>query len=77
MTLGTSRPRNWGKESQKIALSMLLTKRRVAYKIKAKNQPHLIKADLHRELFLAPSHNGITLPFNESFAILTNPQRGV
>jgi len=34
MALGTSRPRNWGKETQSIALSILLEREHVAYQVR-------------------------------------------
>lgn len=64
MALGTSRPRNWGKESQQIALEILMEHRNVAFKVK------------RGVLFLAPSRNGVTLPFVESVASLLNTRRG-
>ena len=68
MTLGTSRPRNWGKESQQIALDMLIKRRRVAYRTQS--------AGDHLTLWLTPSHGGITLPYTESVADLVNVRRG-
>jgi hypothetical protein len=68
MALGNSRPRNWGKDFQMIALHDVLKRRRVAYQIK--------KSGKLLELWLTPSHNGVTLPFVQSFARLVNVRRG-
>lgn len=64
MALGTSRPRNWGKESQQIALEILMKRRNVAFKV------------VKGVLFLTPSKNGISLPFIESVASMVNTRRG-
>lgn len=68
MTLGTSRPRNWGKEAQEIALSLLLERQRVAYRVKPRGR--LL------ELWLAPSNKGVTLPFVNTVASLVQVRRG-
>lgn len=69
MTLGTSRPRNWGREAQECALSLMLSRRRVAYQVKPRGR--LL------ELWLTPSHGGVTLPFMETVASLVNVRRGL
>lgn len=69
MALGTNRTRNWGREAQEIALALLLKHRRVAYQVKPRGT--LL------ELWLTPSHNGLTLPFTETVASLVNVRRGL
>lgn len=56
MALGNSRPRNWGKEAQQIALEVLCKHRKVAYKVTA------LKNDC-KELSLAASNGAVTLPY--------------
>lgn len=75
MALGSSRPRSWGKEAQQIALDMALKQARVAYQARPAKRVH---GGLRRfVLWLAPSHNGITLPFSfGSCADLVNVRRG-
>lgn len=68
MPLGTHRTRNWGKEAQDCALALLLARRRVVYQIKPRGR--LL------ELWLAPSHEGVTLPFVETVASLVHVRRG-
>lgn len=73
MALGTNRTRNWGKDTQIAALSLLLHSRKVAYKTQeVKSYDGLT----HKSLWLTPSANGITLPFIESVANLVNTARG-
>ena len=58
MTLGTPRPRNWGREDQRVALARVCSQHKVAFQVRASY------------LFLARSSAGMTLPFNESIARL-------
>lgn len=74
MTLGTPRPRNWGKEAQQIALDMLLKQRKVTYALRDVKSPG--GGLTHKSLWLAASANAITLPFTESCAELVNTRRG-
>lgn len=75
MTLGTSRPRSWGKEAQQIALDMALKRARVAYQTRPVER--VLGESRRYVLWLAPSHNGITLPFSfGSCADLVNVRRG-
>lgn len=69
MALGNSKPRNWGKNDQEIALWSIMKRRKVAYKIVNKN--NVIT------LFLTPSNGDITLPFTDSVATLVNERRGL
>lgn len=75
MTLGMSRPRNWGKDSQQAALEIALLRRHVAFRT-SKLRP---RADGTRRLalWLAPSRDGLTLPFAETCAELENVRRGL
>lgn len=63
MTLGTSRPRNWGIEQQSAALAIACKRGRVAYEVR------------RCELWLHPSDNGIALR-GWSVARLENVRRG-
>lgn len=72
MALGTNRTRNWGKEAQECALALLLKRARVAYKVASAGTG----ARLREVLFLAPSHNGVTLPFIDAPAELFHVRRG-
>jgi len=89
MALGTSRPRNWGKESQAAALSILTKYERkplaamrrfssrlnVAYSVHpAKRAPS--DSLKKSSLWLTPSKDGLTLPFSDSCADLVNTRRG-
>lgn len=64
MALGSNYTRNWGKEAQEAALRLIMKRRAVAYEVR------------NGLLFLAPSRNGTTLPFNTSVASLVNVRRG-
>lgn len=67
MSLGTPRPRNWGKDEQKIALALLLERNKVAYRIR--------NSELGPTLWLAASANGTTLPFIDCCANLVHARR--
>lgn len=73
MALGTNRTRNWGKDTQMAALSLLLHSRKVAYKTQEVESRDGLP---HKSLWLAPSAKGVTLPFIESAADLVNTVRG-
>lgn len=68
MTLGVSRPRNYGKELQQALLAIACLRGKVAYKVQTRHG--------RMELRLAPSAGGLTLPFNYSVATLLHPRRG-
>lgn len=63
MTLGNSKPRNWGKDSQNAAINLLLAERKVVFRV---------KKDV---LYLAPSDGINTLDYR-SVATLVNVRRG-
>lgn len=67
MTLGLSRPRNYGREVQQGRLAIAMQRGRVAYQVRSRRG---IKT-----LFLAGSDGQCTLPF-EGVAELTNTRRG-
>ena len=74
MSLGNSRTRNWGKDAQQVALDLQLAHSSVAYQLRP-----LKSQDGKRRLslWLAPSRNGVTLPFVfGSCADLVNTRRG-
>ena len=73
MALGTSRPRNWGKESQQIALDLLMLRNHVAYKTRPQGGTATLRK---RSLWLTPSRDGTTLPFAESCCTLIHIRRG-
>jgi hypothetical protein len=64
MGIAVKNVRNWGKEQQFIALSLLLEQKRLAFKV------------YKGRLFISGSYKGLTLPFVESIADLHNPRRG-
>jgi hypothetical protein len=64
MSLGNSRPRNWGKEQQEIALRMAMAHHKVAYQLR------------QGYLYLANTDGVNTLPFNTSFATISHISRG-
>lgn len=68
MTLGTPRPRNWGKETQAAALAIAMQRGKVAYQVRTSKHG--------KTLWLAGSDKGVTLPFIESCANLINTRRG-
>lgn len=74
MTLGTSRPRNWGKDSQMVALALVLKCKRVAFDLRT---TRALDGRRRQALWLTPSHNGVTLPFVQSFADIVHVKRGV
>lgn len=67
MTLGLSRPRNYGREVQQSRLAIALQRGRVAYQVRRRRGG--------ATLSLAASDGTHTLPF-ESMAELANPRRG-
>lgn len=72
MSLGNSRPRNWGREAQLAGLAIAMKRGRVAYQIRQEGRG----ACRRPVLYLAPSHAGITLPFTDSVADLVHVARG-
>jgi hypothetical protein len=72
MSLGSSRPRNWGREAQASALALTILRGRVAYQIRQEGRG----ACRRPVLYLAPSHDGVTLPFTDSVADLVHVTRG-
>lgn len=74
MALGMSRARNWGVDQQRIALSLAVARKGVAYRVTPCRTAH---GELRRcVLWLTPSKGGITLPFVESTAVLCNIRHG-
>ena len=73
MTLGTSRPRNWGKEAQLAKLAMIMRSRNVTYSTKPLRPSPTMQRRI--QLLLAPAKDGLVLDFN-SVAELTNVRRG-
>lgn len=73
MTLGTARPRNWGKEAQQARLALLEKNRNVTFRTKALRDS--VEGQRRVLLQLAPAKDGIVLNF-ASFAELTNTARG-
>lgn len=67
MALGTSRPRNWGKEAQQTALSLLLDRAGLVYRT--------TKTRRGLALWLARTNGKITLPFLGTCAELQNVER--
>lgn len=75
MALGTSRTRNWGKETQEAALACLLERVHVAYQVRPVKQPAGTAKTL--SLWLTPSRDGLTLPYCQgTCANLVNTRRG-
>lgn len=71
MSLGLSRPRNWGVDAQSAALFLALKKKRVNYHVTCVNgQSKRLK------LWLASNHDGLQLPFTDSVAELVHVRRG-
>ncbi len=71
MSLGSSRPRNWGVDAQVAALALALQQKRVTYRVTSVNGQceRLI-------LWLAASHDGMSLPFTDSVVELVHVRRG-
>lgn len=67
MGLGMSRARNWGKDAQASTLSIALQRGRVAYQVRTTKRG--------KTLWLAPSANGLTLPFTDCCANLVHAGR--
>lgn len=74
MALGNSRPRNWGKDSQEIALALLLKRNNLAYQLTP--MPALDQKP-RMALKLAGRKGEVTTPFAETCAELVNVRRGV
>lgn len=68
MTLGVSRPRNWGVDQQRIALNIALRRAGVAYQVK--------RSALWFTTATPGEINKPALPFIESYADLTHVRRG-
>lgn len=77
MALGTNRTRNWGKEAQQTALALTLASKRVAYQLTVPRTRRAPNAGVRKELWLAASAHGITLPFTHTVASLVNVRRGL
>lgn len=73
MASGSNRPRNWSKEDQQRALELVMKTKRVAYKVV---EHRAADGQRLRALWLAASHNGVTMPYAESTADLVNVSRG-
>ncbi len=71
MSLGSSRPRNWGREAQASALALVMKARNVVFEIRTEGKGSW----RHKVLYLAASKGGTTLPFT-SVATLANVKRG-
>lgn len=67
MTLGLSRPRNYGREVQQSRLAIAMARGKVAYQVRSRRRV--------KTLHLAGTDGQHTLPF-ESIAVLTNTRRG-